>query len=259
MVLREHRCFNAKVIVVITITACSRSDPGQLDSAVASVAKASGAAEQSAGLVTPYPPAGDSAARWSFDSMPTGKPPTGFLFGRTGDGTVGHWIVQPAADAPSHPNVLVQTDTDRTRDRFPVAVVDAQSLRDVALSVRCKPISGKVDQACGLVFRYLDENNYLVTRANAIEGNVRLYTVKGGRRREIASWRGSVTRGDWHTIEAKAVGDQIEVSWDGQLVISKRDETFMGAGRFGLWLKADSYTQYDDLTARPLAGRGAAQ
>ena len=33
----------------------------------------------------------------------------------------------------------------------------------------CKQVSGKTDEACGLVFRYQDENNYYVTRANALE------------------------------------------------------------------------------------------
>src|SRR5207244_3681390 len=83
--------------------------------------------------------------------------------------------------------VLAQVDTDDTGDRFPVAVADAPVLRDVRLEVRCKPVSGKVDQACGLVFRYRDENNYYLTRANALEDNVRLYHVVNGRPRQLAA------------------------------------------------------------------------
>ncbi|WP_434042917.1 MULTISPECIES: hypothetical protein [Sorangium] len=62
---------------------------------------------------------------------------------------------------------------------------------------------GKVDQACGLVFRYRDENNYYIARANALEGNVRLYHVKDGRRTQIASWSGAVT-GNWHELRVDA-------------------------------------------------------
>jgi hypothetical protein len=36
-------------------------------------------------------------------------------------------------------------------------------------------ISGKVDQACGLVLRFRDENNHLITRANGA-GSVGVWT-----------------------------------------------------------------------------------
>src|SRR6266481_5653085 len=112
---------------------------------------------------------------WSFDADKPDKPPAGFSFGRTGDGKEGKWVVLAAKDAPSGGNVLAQVDADKTDYRFPVAVADAPSLVDLALSVKCKPVSGEVDQGCGLVFRYQDADNYYLTRANALEDNVRLY------------------------------------------------------------------------------------
>jgi hypothetical protein len=114
--------------------------------------------------------------KWSFDSDRAEGPPSGFSFAKTGSGKAGQWVVKAVSDAPSSPNVLAQVDTDSTDYRFPVAVANEPSLRDVRLSVRCKPVSGQVDQACGLVFRYRDQDNYYITRANALENNVRLYT-----------------------------------------------------------------------------------
>jgi hypothetical protein len=105
--------------------------------------------------------------------------PAGFSFGRTDGGRMGRWLVRAMADAPGGKNVLVQVDDDSTRDRYPVAVADEPILRDLRVSVRCKPLAGTVDRACGLVFRYRDANNYYVTRANALEDNVRLYYVCG--------------------------------------------------------------------------------
>ena len=80
---------------------------------------------------------------------------------------MGRWLVKTDKGAPSGAYVLAQTNTDTTSYRFPVVVADSTLLRAARVSVRCKPVSGKVDQACGLVFRYLDENNYYVVRANA--------------------------------------------------------------------------------------------
>src|SRR6266852_7032688 len=117
-----------------------------------------------------------SSKTWNFDSDAVGKPPAGFSFGRTGKGAEGQWVVRAEADAPSKPNVLAQVSTDDTDNRFPVAFTGPE-MKDLRLSVKCKPISGKVDQGCGLVFRLKDADNYYIVRANALEDNVRLYHV----------------------------------------------------------------------------------
>src|SRR6184192_740985 len=189
------------------------------------------------------------AVTWHFDSLPVGQPPAGFSFGRTGGGRVGHWIVQSASDAPSPSNVLAQVDSDRTDYRFPVAAALSPSFTDGSVSVKCKPVSGHVDQACGLVFRYEDENNYYLTRANALEDNVNLYYVKDGKRRQITGWRGKVTSGTWHQLGVEARGDHFVVSFDGNKVVDAHDSTFSQPGKVGVWTKADSVTYFDDLTA----------
>jgi len=47
------------------------------------------------------------------------------------------------------------------------------------------------------------------------------------------------------------VGDHIQVFFDGRKVIDDHDGTFKDAGKFGVWTKADSIIQFDDLTATP--------
>ena len=67
------------------------------------------------------------------------------------------------------------------------------AFQDFTLNVRCRPESGGADQACGLMFRRVDSNNYFVSRANALEGNVRLYRVVNGDRQLFATADASVT------------------------------------------------------------------
>lgn len=189
---------------------------------------------------------------WTFEEESINNVPSGFTFGRTGSGRTGRWIVLAEKGAPSSPNVLGQVDADTTDNRFPFAIANRPMLRDLKVSVRCKTISGRVDQACGLVFRYNDENNYYVARANALEGNVRLYYVKNGRRHQIASWDGKVVAGIWHEIRIDARGDHLEVYWDGKKVIDTHDMTFRDEGKVGVWTKADSITYFDDLSVIPL-------
>jgi hypothetical protein len=188
----------------------------------------------------------------TFDDEPVNVPPAGFSFGRTGSGPPGRWEVRAAPGAPSGANVLAQLDADDTDFRFPVAVMDEPVLRDVRVSVRCRMVSGRVDQACGLVARYLDENNYVITRANVLENNIRLYTVRAGQRRQLASWSGRVTAEGWHEYRLELRGDRLEVFWDGERVLDHRDSTFSEAGRAGVWTKADSVTLFDDLRVESL-------
>lgn len=194
----------------------------------------------------------DSARTWDFQGDKIDEPPAGFTFARTGDGRPGRWIVRVDPSAPAGDHVLAQVDEDRTDHRFPVAVADAPVLKDLRLEVRCKQLSGKTDQACGLVFRYRGENDYYVTRANALEDNVRLYRVVNGRRRELAGWNGKVASQTWHTLAVEARGNRFVVSFDGKQVIDATDDTFREAGKVGLWTKADSVTEFDELRVRPL-------
>ena len=189
---------------------------------------------------------------WNFQGDKVDGPPAGFTFGRTGSGRPGKWVVLVDATAPGGDHVLAQVDTDDTDNRFPVAVANAPVLKDLRLEVRCKPVSGKTDEACGLVFRFQDDNNYYVVRANALEDNVRLYHVVKSQRRQIAGWNGKVAPGVWHSLAIEARGDQLKVAWNGKAIIEATDGTFGKAGRVGLWTKADSVTYFDDLVATPL-------
>lgn len=201
---------------------------------------------------TPAPAVTGTGKTLSFDADTADAVPAGFSFGRTGKGAPGKWLVKAAPDAPSGGKVLAQTDGDATDYRFPVAIASEPSLADVRLSVKCKPVAGKVDQACGLIFRARDADNYYLTRANALEDNVRLYHVVKGNRQQFAGWNGKVKSGVWHDLRVDAKGEHFEVYFDGKKVIDANDSTFKDAGKVGVWTKADSITYFDDLTATPL-------
>ncbi len=245
--------WSALVVASAVLFGCRESGPSPADTAppIAIATSASAGAASTTPATTALSPASTAPpGSWSFDADKTNAPPAGFSFGLTGGGKEGHWEVIAAPVAPSGPNVLAQLDADPTDSRFPVAVVDASSFKDVKLAVSCKPISGRVDQGCGLVWRYRDANNYYLTRANALEDNVRLYCVKAGRRNQLASWSGKVASSVWHRLRVHARGDQVEVYFDEKKVIDAKDSTFGDAGKVGVWTKADSVIQFDELEAK---------
>src|SRR5512134_1873576 len=148
------------------------------------------------------------------------QPPKGFEFGHTAAvGKPGKWVVQ--ADGGN--KVLAQADPDSTRSRFPVAVLSDVTAADVDLSVRFKPISGRVDQAAGLVWRYQNQDNYYIVRANALEDNVVLYKVQNGERTDLpVKGQGrtygkpaEVPSGQWSTLRVVAAGMRFEVYFNG--------------------------------------------
>jgi len=191
---------------------------------------------------------------WSFDQDSVGKMALGFTSALTGQGTIGQWSVMKDDSAPTSPHVLAQTSTDSTDYRFPLAIADDTNYKDLALSVKFKAISGKVDQGAGLVFRLRDKDNYYVTRANALEDNFRLHRVIKGRRVQFAGANFKVTPGAWHEIKVEARGNEFKCYCDGQLKITARDDTLKDAGKVGLWTKADSVIHFDDFTVEDLGG-----
>jgi hypothetical protein len=182
----------------------------------------------------------------TFDTDDPGRPPTGFAFVLTGQGRPGVWLVRK--DDAAHGNVLVQTDTDPTADRFPVAVYNDFSARDVDLTVQFKPVSGRGDQGAGLVWRYRDPNNYYLARCNALEDACTIYRVVNGQREALSSQNVQVGSAAWHTLRVEAGGDHFVVAYDGTKVLDVKDGTFSDAGKVGLWTKADSLVYFDDFS-----------
>ena len=192
----------------------------------------------------------------NFESQgPAGSAPQGFTPATTNKGRPAEWKLQEVAGAPSGRFAVAQLSNDKTANRFPVLVYDAVVAVDADISVRFKPVSGKDDQAAGLVWRYTDANNYYIVRANALEDNVVLYIVKDGRRVDLPlrgkgktyGAKAPVSKTDWSTLGVQVRGDIFAVTLNGQALYEVEDKTFKGPGKIGLWTKSDSVMLFDDL------------
>jgi hypothetical protein len=187
-----------------------------------------------------------------FETTVGGTLPLGMSTGLTGKGAPVKWAVIEDRSAPAGPKVLAEASGDRTDYRFPLAILDVFSAKDVDVSVRFKPVSGTVDQAAGLVVRLKDPNNYYVARANALENNVRLYRVVKGNRQQFAGANVPVANAQWQQLGLKVEGPHFTVSLNGKTLFEADDRTFADAGKVGLWTKADSVTYFDELIVREL-------
>jgi 3-keto-disaccharide hydrolase len=179
----------------------------------------------------------------NFDDMKTGAAPPGWTATQTGKGS-GKWSVEKDESAPSKPNVLKQSG----QATFPVCLKDDTNLKDGFVEVRFKPISGKEDQAGGVIWRAKDSNNYYIARANALENNVTIYHTIDGHRTEKKRTKTTVATNQWHTLRVDFQGNHFTVTFDGKKAIEWDDDTFKEAGKVGVWTKADSVTLFDDFT-----------
>jgi hypothetical protein len=192
----------------------------------------------------------------TFDQDRVGAPPQDFSTALTGQGKPGVWVVMKDAQSPDRGNVLAQTDADPTDYRFPVCVLNDVSTKDLDLSVMFKAVTGRGDQAAGLVWRYKDANNYYIVRANALEHNVVLYKVQNGRRTDLPLKGAGRTYGkkvtvpssQWSTLRVTAAGTLFTVYLNGEKLYDVEDSTFADAGKVGVWTKADSVTYFDNLS-----------
>ena len=188
----------------------------------------------------------------TFTKADLGKVPAGWKAAQTGKGA-SLWKVVEDKTAPSKSGfALAQTSDDRDA-LFNLCVAEGTSFKDVEVSVAFKANAGKRDQGGGVVWRYVDADNYYVARMNPLEDNFRVYKVVGGKRSaEFQDAEVKIPSGEWHTLSVKMVGDKIECFVDGKKYLDAKDGTFTKAGKVGLWTKADAQTSFDNFRAKEL-------
>ena|SRR6476661_3992432 len=175
-----------------------------------------------------------------FDADPPGAVPAGWSCGVTGRGSP-HWSVEPA---PGGGRALLQSGSGT----FPWCVRSGTAIADGFVEARFVPVSGREDQAGGVVWRWKDGDTYYVARANALENNVSLYYTEHGARKTIKYVDAPVARGASHTLRVEFSGSQIAVWLDGKRRIEAHDDHIAGAGAVGVWTKADSVTAFSQLS-----------
>jgi hypothetical protein len=179
----------------------------------------------------------------NFDDAKVGETPAGWTATKTGSGQA-KWTIEKDDTAPSRPNVLKQSG----EATYPVCLKEDTSLKNGFVEVKFKPVSGKEDQAGGVIWRCKDADNYYIARANALEDNVTIYHTLKGKRVAFKNVNTPVKSGQWHTLRVDFAGNKFTVTFDGKRVIEATDDRIADAENVGVWTKADSVTLFDDFS-----------
>lgn len=153
----------------------------------------------------------------NFDNDAIGSAPVDWSCGVTGSGSA-RWAVTADPSAPSKANVLMQSG----RGAFPWCIKSGTAVADGFVKVKFKAISGRQDQAGGVVWRWKGGDKYYVARANALENNISLYYTEGGSRKTLKYVDAPVRLGTWHTLRVEFAGTRIAVSLNGVLSRNRR-------------------------------------
>ena len=183
----------------------------------------------------------------NFEKCEVDKLPDGFTQTATGKLQHLNWKV-----LNDNGNKVVAQSAKNEGDYFNLLVLDKPAYTDFKLTVKIKAVGGAEDQGGGLVWRYVDNNNYYVARCNPLEKNFRFYRVVNGNRKQLKSVECIINTGEWFTMSIEMNGNKISCSLNGVKMIDTTDDTFKSPGQIGLWTKADAATYFDDFTIQPL-------
>ncbi len=195
----------------------------------------------------------DAAAplAWNFERDAAGNSAEGWKVETTNPkGPDATWNIIADSDAPSGQKVLTLTSPNHDfGGAYNLCWRDEVRFKDGTLEVLVRANTGDEDQGGGPIWRVQDKNNYYIARYNPLENNFRLYEVKDGARKMLASApRLKIRAGEWFTIRIVHNGSQIEAWLNGKKLLEVTDVTLTQAGGVGLWTKADAVTSFDDFS-----------
>lgn len=194
----------------------------------------------------------------SFAGQPVGQPPAGFTSLLHGAGAPGDWrivevetpsLLPPFSDqAPvvSRRTALAQVSTDPAAERFPLLVYQGETFADFRLSTRFKIVAGETAQMAGIAFRLLNESNFYVIRASALDRNVRFFKVVNGLRGPAIGPAVDIPTNVWHELAIECRGTTIRAELNGRPILPVLNDSSFAAGRVAFWTKSDSVVRFAD-------------
>jgi hypothetical protein len=84
-------------------------------------------------------------------------------------------------------NNVVAQQSINSGSCYNLLVSEKIGYKDFTSLVKIKAISGEEDQGGGLVWRYINKDNYFIARNNPLENNFRFYHVVDGNRKQLES------------------------------------------------------------------------
>jgi len=204
---------------------------------------------------TPTPTPTPEVIMWNFDRD---KPHTVAAGWKA---LLADWQVIPDQSAPSQPNAYglppgrLLSSLLYMMEYYPMTVVtDPREYSNFTLELMFKAGGGRLNCSGGVLFRYVDENNYYLLRAGCPSDFFGLVRVKDGQANVLKETVVPTDTGVWYKMRVVAQGGRFTCYSSDKLAFEVTDSK-IAKGRVGLWAHADSQARFDNVTITlPLAG-----
>ncbi|MGO9453710.1 MAG: family 16 glycoside hydrolase [Candidatus Binataceae bacterium] len=204
---------------------------------------------------TPTPTATPEVKVWNFDQDKAHEVAAGWT------ATEGAWEVIPDPSAPSQPNTyglpagrMVSSLMHGLSYNLVTILTDPTEYGDFTLEASYKGAGGYFDCSGGLIFRYVDPQNYYLLSAGCPSDYFQLNRVSGGKLENLKQSVVPTDKDTWYKLKVVAQGGHF-ICYDDNKMIFDADDSKIAKGRIGLWASDDSQARFDDVTITlPLPG-----
>jgi hypothetical protein len=186
---------------------------------------------------------------------------------------VDSWQVIPDTTAPSQPNTYglpagrTFTTLIHFLNYYPMTVVkDPTEYGDFTLEAQFKSAGGRFDCSGGLLFRYINPQNFYLVSAGCPSDYFEFSRMYKGKLELVKQQVVPTDRGLWYKIRVEAQGSHFTF-YDNDKQVFDADDSKIAKGRIGLWARDDSQARFDNVTltlpiptagATPAAAEGGA-
>jgi len=199
------------------------------------------------------PPPQDLLRAWEFDKDSSGAAPQGFS--ATAAGGNSGWTVQPDAEAPTSPHVLVHSAGCSTSDCFDLLLAEATGFAYPDVTVHLRTTSGAAEGGAGIVMAASDRRLSYVVTLNEAAGTLAIHRIVDGQATLLSSLPVQLVKRPWHVLRVQRINfahvskPRLSVFVDGREVAAVTDDAIPNLDRIGLAARGAVTARFDRLHA----------
>ena len=205
--------------------------------------------------LTPTPTPTPEVHVWNFDSDKAGAVPAGWK------ALEGDWQVIPDPTAPSQPNTYGLTgkgswikSLTNALEYYPMTILtEPTEYSNFTLEAAFKSVEGRFDCSGGLIFRYVDDQNFYLLSAGCPNDYFALSRMSKGKIETLKQTVHPTDKDIWYKLKVVAQGGHF-MCYDDNKMEFDFDDNKIAKGKIGLWARDDSEARFDNLTITLLTG-----
>jgi hypothetical protein len=192
----------------------------------------------------------------NFDAVKPGTAPPNWTFLSSRPANHVRWEVKFDPTAPSRGNVLEKDAGGIVEADYPMAIFDKVICRDGDLSVKFRIDGGGRIRTAGIVWRFVDPNNYYLLHFSVDQRDIALLRVVNGRMTQVPvvsdklllkTIAHDIGLHEWYVAKVSFRGEKIRGFFGNRELFETSDAGLMSPGKTGVWTRGRTTASFDDF------------